>query len=418
MAELELKYLGEFEVLKDGQAVKLPPSRKTRALLAYLSLNPRRFRRDFLCELLWEIPDDPRGSLRWSLSKLRRVIDEKDHQRIVADRTFVEVDVTGVSVDALELQALTGSGLREVSLENLEDAASRYRGNFLEGMDLPNFHEFHAWCIAEREQVSRAQAALLKELVNRLRDAPDRRLPYARALVSVSPYDEMLRAELIRTLVSLEHNDEAEQQFKLGLRMLKEVGVAPTGAMHAATHRAQSQQVVCGLDSSAPTRRAEVKLKIESASGLVGRNDEAEALANLLGEVQEKKAARFGLIRGEPGMGKTRLVETVTALARGKGASVLSASAYESESIRPFALWIDALHRHNSATSEEIFADSETGNRDRLFDGLSKFDGRNLQPVHRGRRAFSAGRPGEHSARRRRHQQRCQRVRSDQRATH
>jgi DNA-binding SARP family transcriptional activator/predicted ATPase len=373
MADLELKYLGEFEVLKGGLPVKLPPSRKTRALLAFLSLSPRRFRRDFLCELLWEIPDDPRGSLRWSLSKLRRLIDEKDHQRIVADRTFVEIDVSGASVDALELQALTGGGLREASLESLEIAASRYRGNFLEGMDLPNFHEFHAWCIAEREQVARSQAALLRELVTRLRDAPDRRLPYARALVSVSPYDETLRAELIRTLVNLAHHDEAEQQFKLGLRMLKEVGVAATGAMHAARNRAQPQQVASGLESTAPPARTDVKFTIESASGLVGRDDEAAALANLLSEVLEKKEARFGLIRGEPGMGKTRLVEAVKALARGKGGTVLSANAYESESIRPFALWIDALHRHNSATSDEIFADSETGNRDRLFDGLSKF---------------------------------------------
>ena len=56
MSTLELNYLGNFEVRKDGKALMLPPSRKTRALLAYLSMNPRQFRRDYLCELLWEIP--------------------------------------------------------------------------------------------------------------------------------------------------------------------------------------------------------------------------------------------------------------------------------------------------------------------------------------------------------------------------
>src|SRR5690606_24808202 len=68
MTDLELKFLGELEVLRGGQVLPLPPSRKTRALLAWLALNPKPFRREQLCELLWDIPDDPRGSLRWSLS--------------------------------------------------------------------------------------------------------------------------------------------------------------------------------------------------------------------------------------------------------------------------------------------------------------------------------------------------------------
>ena len=65
MTTLELKFLGEFGVLRDGRPLPLPPSKKTRALLAYLSMNAGRQRREHLCELLWEIPDDPRGSLRW-----------------------------------------------------------------------------------------------------------------------------------------------------------------------------------------------------------------------------------------------------------------------------------------------------------------------------------------------------------------
>lgn len=64
MAGLELRFLGDFEVRRDGRAVPLPPSKKTRALLAYLCLQPRRFSREQLCQLLWEVPDDPRGSLR------------------------------------------------------------------------------------------------------------------------------------------------------------------------------------------------------------------------------------------------------------------------------------------------------------------------------------------------------------------
>ncbi len=373
MSALELRYLGDFSVLRDGVACALPPSKKTRALLAYLSLNPRRFRREFLCELLWELPDDPRASLRWSLSKLRRLIDDDDRHRIVADRVWVEADTSGVRIDMSELQSLAGNGLPGTSIEALENAAERFRGHFLEGLDLPNFHNFHSWCIAERETAARAQAALLRELVGRLKDEADRALPHARSLVGVSPYDETFRAALIRLLVNLGHNDEAEQQYELGLRMLKEIGVAPAGAMRAALRRAPATG---SGDQPKPAAAAKTGLPdsaIELSSGLVGRHDEAGCLARLFEEVNEKREARFALVRGDAGIGKTRLIEAVTALARGSGATALTASAYESESIRPFALWIDALHQQDPTASADVFGDREAGNRDRLFDRLSDY---------------------------------------------
>src|SRR3569832_2839302 len=106
MAELELKFLGQIEVARAGVAVSLPPSKKTRALLAYLALNRRAFQRGHLCELFWEVPDDPRGSLRWSLSKLRQLLDDNHHPRIVADRTSVRFDDTGVAIDISALREL------------------------------------------------------------------------------------------------------------------------------------------------------------------------------------------------------------------------------------------------------------------------------------------------------------------------
>ena len=373
MSTLELKFLGSFEVRREGRALSLPPSRKTRALLAYLSMNPRRFRRDYLCELLWEIPDDPRGSLRWSLSKLRKLIDEPGRPRIIADRTYVEIDPADADIDVLRLRALVNAGLNDADVDVLEAAAAAWRGNFLEGLDLPNFHDFHAWCIAEREQVARDQAELLKALVERHRDAPESALPHARSLVSISPYDEEIRASLIRILVSLSHADEAEQQYKLGLRMLKEVGATASGLMQAALRKKPATPVVAetAAEPAAPTATAGTE--VGRASGMVGRDAEAADLASLFDSVRSTGKCRFALIRGEPGIGKTRLVESMTALARGAGAAVLHASAYESETIRPFALWIDALHWYRAGAATKVFADREAGNRDRLFDHISEF---------------------------------------------
>ena len=203
MPTLQLSFLGEVEVLREGERLSLPPSKKTRALLAYLALTDRPSRRDRLCELLWELPDDPRGSLRWSLSKLRRLVDDGEHTRIVADRNQIRFDADGVEIDVVALKTLAGEGLERASTEALEEAAARYQGNFLEGLELTQQHAFYAWCVSERDLVVSAQTRLLETLIDRLIEEPDRALPYARGLVVRSPYDESLRADLIRLLVRL-----------------------------------------------------------------------------------------------------------------------------------------------------------------------------------------------------------------------
>ena len=69
----------------------------THALLAYLLLTLRPHRRDRLCELLWEVPDDPRGALRWSLSKLRPVVNDSSNECLVADRGGLQTNPPNVT---------------------------------------------------------------------------------------------------------------------------------------------------------------------------------------------------------------------------------------------------------------------------------------------------------------------------------
>jgi DNA-binding SARP family transcriptional activator len=70
---LQIQLLGESLVIDGSTPRALPRSRKTRGLLSYLALENRRHRREDLCELLWELPNDPRAALRWSLSKPRQL---------------------------------------------------------------------------------------------------------------------------------------------------------------------------------------------------------------------------------------------------------------------------------------------------------------------------------------------------------
>src|SRR3954462_13080099 len=115
-AMLTIRLLGEMTVLRDGEALPLPPSRKTRALLGYLVATGRPQRREKLCTLLWEVPDDPRGALRWSLSKLRGLVDEPDGRlRILADRETVAYIPQGAESDLHSLRTLCKRPLAEAA---------------------------------------------------------------------------------------------------------------------------------------------------------------------------------------------------------------------------------------------------------------------------------------------------------------
>src|SRR4051795_558697 len=111
-AMLTVRLLGELTVLRDGEVLPLPPSKKTRALLGYLVATGRPQRREKLCTLLWEVPDDPRGALRWSLSKLRGLVDEPDGPaRILADREMVGWVPEGAQCDLRHLRELCARSL-------------------------------------------------------------------------------------------------------------------------------------------------------------------------------------------------------------------------------------------------------------------------------------------------------------------
>jgi DNA-binding SARP family transcriptional activator len=367
MPGLELRFLGDVEVMRDGERLALPPSRKTRALLAYLALSGRPSRRDHLCDLLWEIPDDPRGALRWSLSKLRRLVDDGDRTRIRADRSQVSLDVEGVAIDVVALRGLVDGGLDDASVEDLEEAAARYQGNFLEGLELTQQQAFYAWCVSQRDVVASAQTRLLEALIDRLADEPARALPHARALVVRSPYDEAMRADLIRLLVRSGRDDEAEQQFRLGQRLLKEIGATSRGLLAEARHEKPETR-----SATAPrVPRARPAAPVARATGLlVGREKETSRLTAAFEECVRLGRVRLVLLQGEPGIGKSRLLEVGAGLARDAGAYLLEASAFESEAIRPFALWIDALRRLGPEAAAGVFGEDHRYDRDQLFGGL------------------------------------------------
>jgi pimeloyl-ACP methyl ester carboxylesterase/DNA-binding SARP family transcriptional activator len=162
--DLQVSLLGELRVTALGAEVPLPASRKARALLAFLAATGRPHRRERLCELFWDLPDDPKAALRWSLSKLRRVVDASGRPRIVADRERVHLDTEGVEIDIRDIHARLREQEGNLPVAELESMARRLEMPFLDGLDGAGDTAFGSWLRSEREDAQAARIVVLRQL--------------------------------------------------------------------------------------------------------------------------------------------------------------------------------------------------------------------------------------------------------------
>src|ERR1700730_10291358 len=231
---LRVSVLCNLAVLPQRTRMQLPPSKKTRALLAYLAVTARPHSRDRLCTMFWTVSDDPRAALRWSLTRLRPLIDDPDCRRIIADRESVGLDLERVTVDVLSLRSVARNGTDAISTDALRQATEALEGDFLAGLDLPDCQEFQSWCTGDREETRRLRVRLLTALVARLEDVHDEALRHARALSLLEPANEAAQATLVRLLRAAGRWGEAEEQYQSAQRRLEEFNVVRTGALRQA----------------------------------------------------------------------------------------------------------------------------------------------------------------------------------------
>ncbi len=376
--------LGELVVLRGGKALPLPASRKTRALLGYLVATGVPHSRSRLCELLWDGPIDPRAELRWSLSKLRPLVDDAGTERLLADRERVGFEPRGAEVDLLAVRQQVRPAEGRASLADLRRAAARFRGEFLEGLELPDCYRFHEWVIAQREAARVWRVAILAELVVRLAGAPAEALRYSREWVTAEPLDERAHAAVVRALGALGHRREAEQQAESCRRILhRELAVEPSDELAAALRSLPAPAPEPARRASSP---AAASSEWEAAPAIQGRRGERRRLEEALSAVASGRPTTILLV-GEPGIGKSRLLAHLVERARASGGTVVAGRAFEAERARPYGVWTEALRSLAPETWERV---AKTVRRDlellvpelgpgrpatdqhRLFEGVAK----------------------------------------------
>ncbi|WP_455282439.1 transcriptional regulator [Cupriavidus necator] len=220
---VQIQMLGPLRVRQHGVAVSLPASRKVRALLAYLALAPRPVSRSHLCELLWEVPNDPRGELRWCLSRIRRLVDSGERQRLKTSGDTIWLDLADGFVDALEIAHALEEGVTALSPERQRSIAMLFEGDFLDGLDLPRCPAFSAWLIAQRRRFRACHTALLEHLAKST--AGEETFGYLDKWRELAPFDQHVHATILAALARQGRIREGEEHVATTARLFEAEGL-------------------------------------------------------------------------------------------------------------------------------------------------------------------------------------------------
>src|SRR5215207_9295234 len=88
-------------------------------------------------------------------------------------------------------------------------------------------------------------------------------------------------------------------------------------------------------------------------SPLIGRTRTLETLAHYLAEARAGRATTV-LISGDPGLGKTRLLDEFPGPEIAQGITVLRGGASQAEGMPPYLLFLEALGEYISAATPDL----------------------------------------------------------------
>ena len=224
-AGVSVRMLGPLTVLQSGAILDLPASRKVRALLAYLALSPHPVGRSRLCDLLWDVPNDPRGELRWCLSKLRAVLDEPGRPRIETSGDTVALHLDDCFVDAIDIASAAERGIETLDLEQLRTLSRLFVGDFLDGLEIERSPAFNSWLIAQRRRFRACHAAILEHLAGRLPAESEEVLPQLEKWVELAPFDGRAHLGRLTALAQRGKIGECEEHIGAAARLFEAEGL-------------------------------------------------------------------------------------------------------------------------------------------------------------------------------------------------
>jgi DNA-binding SARP family transcriptional activator len=197
---IRIGMLGPLTIASNGAMLALPASRKLRALIAYLVMAANPVGRSRLCELLWDVPNDPRGELRWCLSKIRKLLDGPDRRRVTTTGDSVALDLTDCFCDVFAIAAAAEEGFESLDTRRLQALSALFAGDFLAEGEIDRSPQFEGWLISQRRRFRCLHIAVLERLTTSLPPASDEVLQRLENWIELAPFDTRAHTSLLTAL--------------------------------------------------------------------------------------------------------------------------------------------------------------------------------------------------------------------------
>jgi DNA-binding SARP family transcriptional activator/TolB-like protein/Tfp pilus assembly protein PilF len=222
---VHLRMLGPMSISREGVALALPASRKVRALVAYLALAPHPVARSRLCELLWDVPNDPKGELRWCLSKIRSVLDEPQQRRVTTSGETVALDLADCFVDVVLIAGAIREGIATLAAERLRALSTLFVGDFVDGLEVNRSPQFTAWLLGQRRRFRAIHATVLEHLVTALPAGSQDVFGHLEKWLELFPFDRRPHEILLGELARRARIGEGEEHLAATARLFEAEGL-------------------------------------------------------------------------------------------------------------------------------------------------------------------------------------------------
>ena len=292
--------------------------RKHLALLVYLARAPRRTRsREQLIGLLWA--DKAESAARHSLNEALRVVRRAagdDAIDAVGDNITLGTAQLWIDVDEFEQREAQG---------DLAGASGLVIGEFLEGFAVPGASGFEDWLSAERGYWSERGVGVLTRQARALSGRGDlaEAIRLADRALRIDPLSEGASDVLIRSLALQGERTQALDRFERYAELLRErMSLTPSATLQTLADRVRLQP-----DRLQRPSGAIQDLEKRRRLPLAARERELELLLEQWHAAITSRTPRMALIMGDPGTGKTRLLEEVSARVRLDRSTVLPVRA-------------------------------------------------------------------------------------------
>jgi DNA-binding SARP family transcriptional activator len=334
---LRVELLGGFRVLTDGRVSVRPPGARQQQLIAFLVLHARSapVQRQRIAGSLWPESSGTQAltNLRRELHNLRDAWPRVDALVDAGSRSLAWRGEAGAVVDLVAFEAAAARGLAG-DRAALHEAARLYKGDVLPDCA-------GEWIDADRERLRQRARQVLARLVELLEHdrAFGDAVEYAQQSIRLDPLDEQAWCALMRCHARRGERATALHLYQQCAALLKkELGIQPSAATRA-TYRE-----ILDLDADVPAIPAPPRTVVYP---LVGRDAEWHVLVNAWRAAAAGRPQLF-LIRGEAGIGKSRLAEELVAWCGPKSINAVTARCYAGEgrlAYAPIAAWLksDAL---------------------------------------------------------------------------